>query len=416
MRYGACSRPSLNSVREMMNKTAQAPARGSSTLVPRLRQRMLRPLRLAAYFIAMASATAGAQAASCDNWPAWSSFRLHFMNEGGRIVNPASPNSYSTSEGQSYGLFFALVANDRDSFERILRWTEDNLAGGDLTARLPAWKWGMRDDNNWGVIDENSAADADLWVSYALAEAGRLWKEQKFSALSRLLAERIVREETAQIAGFGRTLLPGQRGFEPEPGVYRLNPSYLPVQLMRRMAALYPQSEWTQLVTTSIDIIVRSSPRGFAPDWVLYKENSGFQPDTGSNAAGSHNAIRVYLWAGMLADSDPVHPVLLKTLASAAEYIVRNGTPPLETNSRAGTADGAGPAGFSAAMLPFLAASHLPDAVNQQRLRLAVKPPLERADNYYEQALTLFGAGWLDGYYRFANTGALLPRWICGAN
>ncbi|MFI4941200.1 MAG: hypothetical protein ACHP7O_12775, partial [Burkholderiales bacterium] len=81
----------------MMNKPAQAPARGSSTPITRLRRRMLQhllqPLCLAACSIAMASATADTHAASasCDNWPAWSSFRSHFMNEGGRIVNPASP-------------------------------------------------------------------------------------------------------------------------------------------------------------------------------------------------------------------------------------------------------------------------------------------------------------------------------------
>jgi endo-1,4-beta-D-glucanase Y len=355
-------------------------------------------------------------APSCSNWPAWDSFRSHFVNDGGRVIDPATPPGYTTSEGQSYGLFFALVANDQESFARILRWTEDNLAQGDLTAHLPAWQWGKRDDGNWGVVDTTAASDADLWIVYALSEAGRLWKVQKYTATAQLLAERVLREETVDVTGLGRVLLPGTQGFQPQPDMVRLNPSYTPIELMRHFAALYPQPEWKALASTSIDVMVRSSPRGYAPDWVLYKTGSGFLPDASTKAAGSYNAIRVYLWNGMLADDEPVRSILLKTFAPAAQYVVKNGTPPLETNTREGSASGTGSAGFSAAMLPFLAASHLPDAAKQQRLRVEARSPLERADNYYDQALTLFGLGWTEGYYRFARDGSLIARWTCANN
>ena len=362
-----------------------------------------------------ATAAGSPATATCDNWPDWSTFKKHYVNEGGRVIDPSTPEQQTTSEGQSYGLFFALVANDREGFARILRWTEDNLAGGDLTARLPAWQWGRRADGSWGVIDDNAASDSDLWIAYALAEAGRLWNMPRYTSLARLLADRIVREETVQIPGLGRTLLPGPRGFQPQPGVYRLNPSYLPIQLMRRMAAFTGQPEWRQLTTSSIDVIVRSAPRGFAPDWVQVKADGGFAPDTDTKAVGSYNAIRVYLWAGMLAESDPVRPLLLKTLAPAARHVEQHGTPPLDADTRAGSASGTGPAGFSAAMLPFLAASRLPQAATQQQLRLQVRAPLERRDNYYEQVLTLFGQGWMDGRYRFAADGTLKARWTCNA-
>jgi endoglucanase len=373
-------------------------------------------LALAAGSLAAPMAMAASAPASCDNWPEWTAFKSRYVNEGGRVVDTSTAESQTTSEGQSYGLFFALVANDREGFARILRWTEDNLAGGDLTARLPAWQWGKKPDGSWGVMDDNAASDSDLWIAYALAEAGRLWKVQKYTALAQLLADRIVREETADIAGLGRTLLPGPRGFQPQPGVYRLNPSYVPIPLMRRLAGLYPKPEWKQLVTTSVDTIVRSSPRGFAPDWVLVRTSGGFLPDADTKAVGSYNAIRVYLWAGLMAEDDPVRPVLLKALAPAAQHVVKTGTPPLEVNTRDGIVSGAGPAGFSAAMLPFLAASRLPDAARQQRLRVDAKAPLERKDNYYEQVLTLFGLGAMDGRYRFSRDGSLTARWTCSAN
>lgn len=357
---------------------------------------------------------APSHAQACSNWPAWESFRKRFVNDGGRVIDPSA--SITTSEGQSYGLFFTLVADDRDSFARILKWTEDNLAEGDLTARLPAWQWGKRNDGTWGVLDANAASDSDLWIAYALSEAGRLWKVQKYTAMAQLLAERVLREETAAIAGLGRTLLPGPKGFQPQPGQYRLNPSYVPIQLMRRFAALYPQKEWKQLVTTSIDMTVRSSPQGYAPDWVMFKADGGFMPDTDTKAVGSYNSIRVYLWAGMLAAEDPARTILLKRFAPMAQFVAKNGTPPLETATRDGNASGTGPAGFSAALLPFLAASKLPEAQRQQRLRIDAKGTLDRNDNYYEQALTLFGLGWTDGQYRFARDGALQPHWKCARN
>jgi len=67
-------------------------------------------------------------------------------------------------------------------------------------------------------------------------------------------------------------------------------------------------------------------------------------------------------------------------------------------------------------LLPFLKASGLNDALRQQKLRLAALAPLERTDNYYDQVLTLFGLGWLEGHYQFARDGSLKPRWTCIKN
>src|SRR5207253_9506464 len=105
-------------------------------------------------------------------------------------------------------------------------WTENNLAQGDLTAHLPAWIWGKRDDGSWGVIDTNPAADADLWIAYTLLEAGRLWQERRYTALGSVIAARIVRDETATLPGLGRTVLPGPVGFRLRADAWRLNPSY----------------------------------------------------------------------------------------------------------------------------------------------------------------------------------------------
>jgi hypothetical protein len=93
--------------------------------------------------------------------------------------------------GQSYGLFFALVANDHERFDRLLHWTNNNLAGGDLGTRLPGWLWGKTPGGQWQILDQHSASDADLWIAYSLCEAGRLWRQPLYGALGRRMLARI---------------------------------------------------------------------------------------------------------------------------------------------------------------------------------------------------------------------------------
>lgn len=66
-------------------------------------------------------------------WPLWQQYRARFIEASGRVIDhdPGS-NERTTSEGMAYSMFFALVVNDRPTFDKLLRWTEDNLAGGDL--------------------------------------------------------------------------------------------------------------------------------------------------------------------------------------------------------------------------------------------------------------------------------------------
>src|SRR5688572_1849744 len=82
----------------------------------------------------------------CDSWPAWQRFKQLYLSEDGRIVDASSPEQATVSEGQAYALFFSLVANDPPTFRKLPEWTTNNLAQGDLTRSLPAWRWGRDDD------------------------------------------------------------------------------------------------------------------------------------------------------------------------------------------------------------------------------------------------------------------------------
>jgi len=348
---------------------------------------------------------------ACHSWSLWQSFKHGFMSDDGRIIDPSTPQQHSTSEGQSYALTFALIDNDRVAFEKILAWTEKNLAKGDLTAGLPAWQWGKKTDGSWGVLDTNPAADADLWIAYALLEAGRLWQERKYSVLGTLLAQRILREETQLLPGLGMTLLPAPHGFQLNEKTWQLNPSYVPLQLIERLAQVKSAPGWRELITPSYDLLIKSASNGFAPDWVLYSEQKNFHYSTSTTSIGSYNAIRVYLWAGMLADDDPHKTALLQNFLPMANYLVQQGTPPENIDVLQPTPGSAGPIGFSAALLPLLQALQKTALTEQQQMRIEAKPFAEIPTHYYDHVLGLFGVGWSQGLFRFDHDGQLIPTW-----
>src|SRR5262249_10423972 len=232
-------------------------------------------LRLRLSFIFILSFVLPAQLdCAAGDWPLWNSYAARFMDDQIRVIDHDAGDR-TTSEGQAYAMFFALVANDHARFDKLLRWTEQNLASGDLSAHLPAWAWGSRPGNQWGIIDSNSAADADLWIAYTLLEAGRAWNERRYTRLGTSLATRIAAEEVVQIPGFGAALLPAPKGFRHRDS-YRLNASYVPLQLLLRLARVLPQGPWQQIAATIPTLVADSAPHGFAMDWIEMKRGDSY--------------------------------------------------------------------------------------------------------------------------------------------
>jgi endoglucanase len=317
----------------------------------------------------------------------------------------------TTSEGQAYALFFALVANDRTTFDKLISWSEQHQAKDDLTANLPSWVVGKTEGDTLEVLDENPASDADLWMAYALGEAGRLWTDRRYVALSSLIADRILATETLAVPKLGLVLLPGVAGFTPTPTRVRLNASYVPLQLMRWFVAHSKDPRWTALLNSSRQLIINSAPKGYAADWTIYDYNQGFMPDPDAEKGqvGSYDAIRVYLWAGMLSRDDADRRVILDTLKPMAQFVEKQGTPPESIGVLTGGATNTGPGGFSAVMVPFLQAEGFNKAA-ELLLRIEAYPIAE--ENYYDQVLSLFALGWHDNLYHFDYKGNLTPRWI----
>lgn len=363
-------------------------------------------------FAATPARVAVAATTACEsNWPEWEAFKKNFISPEGRVIDASSAIMHTSSEGQSYALFFALIANDRETFEKLLAWTEENLAQGDLVSHLPAWQWGKKEDGSWGVMDENTAADSDLWIAYAVGEAGRLWANRRYVAIASLMADRILSVETLEVPKLGWVLLPGTVGFTPTTTSVRLNPSYVPLQLMRWFSVRSKDPRWESLLTSSRKLILDSAPYGFSPDWVIYDYNRGFMRDSDEarTKIGSYDAVRVYLWLGMLHQANPDRRLLADKFKPMAQLSKKLGYPPEQVQVLSGASNNSGPPGFSAAFIPFLQASGFGDTASTLQRALEEQPAAD--DNYYDQVLSLFGLGWQKKLYQFDLDGKVIPRW-----
>lgn len=358
----------------------------------------------------------GATVVAPDRFAAlWLAYQKTFIGQEGRVIDQRYADQRTTSEGQAYALFFALVSNQRERFARLLAWTQNNLAQGDLGAHLPAWLWGRRADGSWGVIDPNSAADADLWIAYTLLQAGRLWNMPDYARLGRRVAVGIAQREVANLPRVGPMLLPGRSGFGPDgERCYTLNLSYLPLPVLIALAHRIGEP-WTQMAQVLPGVVQTVSPHGFTPDWIRWCPKSGFGADPKHPGVGSYDAIRIYLWAGMTNPATPGARHMLESLWGMANYLHAHAHPPEFVDTREGRAKEDGAVGFSAALLPYLQSLGTTSLMHQQltivergrgKDGLYGQPP-----HYYAQNLALFALGYLGGVYRFDPEGKLKVNW-----
>jgi endo-1,4-beta-D-glucanase Y len=356
-------------------------------------------------------------------WPLWNAYAAHFIDAQGRVIDHTSGDR-STSEGQAYAMFFALADNDRATFDRVLAWTQANMANNDLQTHLPAWLWGQNKDGQWKTLDSNSAADADVWMAYTLLEAGRLWKAPSYTNIGREMMVQIAKTEVANLPGFGLMLMPGPVGWHHEQ-TWTLNPSYMPVFIFERLAAVDPTGPWQQIALGVPRLLQMSARHGFAMDWVNYIPGDGFYPSTSMQTGnkdsdlpgGSYDAIRVYLWAGMMDSGGTMRAEVLSDLPAMSVYLGNHYAPPERVSDQGIPLAQDGPVGFSAAVLPYLRA--FPDlsrlsaqqTVRMSRMRDAATGLYGKDLAYYDQNLALFSTGFLDDRFRFGSGGELHVQW-----
>jgi endoglucanase len=230
----------------------------------------------------------------------WEGYRQRFIQADGRVIRPM--DGFDTvSEGQAYALLRAVWMNDRETFNRVYRWTETHLSRHTTRGdHLLAWHWGRQGDGGWGVLDWAAASDADEDYALALLFASRRWKEagpdlppyreQAIKVLTDILAKETRRGSDGRLY-----LLPGDWGEQ----ALVLNPSYFAPAWYRVFANATNDPRWNELVESSyhaIDIMsVRLGEKvgvGLMPDWAMLGPGGGFEQASGLSDAHRWDAFR----------------------------------------------------------------------------------------------------------------------------
>lgn len=310
----------------------------------------------------------------------WQAFKQAFVSDDGRVMDRFH-DSISHSEGQGYGLMLALAHEDRPAFERLWKWTNENLQV--RRDALFAWSWGKRPNGEWAVIDYNNASDGDILIALALLEAASRWNHAPFRE-SALKVVRDLRTQLAVTQDGLRLIAPAYFGFKADAG-FVFNPGYLVLPAFPRFARVDDRDFWERVATDSarlLDLGVFSRFR-LPADWVLLQDGKA-SVRTEKSLYFGFEAIRVplyLLWGG--------HTERLQAYAPYLEFVERSGYLP----SRVDLIDGfvsseEAPAGFYAVMAAC--AEHLGKEALARRLRQEASDKIGREpNNYFSHALFL---------------------------
>ena len=332
---------------------------------------------------------------SAPSWPLYQQF-LNLNYQAGRIIDYSDKRQITTSEGQSYAMFFSLVAGDEKTFDALQRFNEEKLRQPN---GLYAWLYGSKEDGTLGVLDANDAADSDLFIAYNLLEAGRLWDRDDYRERGLELCQAI-KQLTVKIDNLGALLLPGLQGFDKrDEGYITLNPSYYPYFLLRRLSL--EDREFSLLNQNLTRALLRASPSGVVPDWARFNLRGQFIPTPSDT--GAYNAIRVYLFSGMILKSDPIYQQLRTHFAPMINAVRSQKAAPSEVAAHELTFRQMGPYYLTAAFLPYLRTDK-----SAALLRAELYQEGLMKERYYGNVLSLFALGFDEGRYYFDQNGRLV--------
>jgi endoglucanase len=225
----------------------------------------------------------------------WESYKKTFITNTENTIDPT--NNETTSEGQSYAMLRSVWMNDKVQFDKSWGWTERNMQQDN---KLFGWKWGIQKDGTYGLLDKNSAADADEDIALALVFAGKRWNDERYITKAREIIQGMWQEEV-KIINNKPYLIAGN--WAKGKSVAIINPSYISPASYRIFAEIDKSHPWKQLVTSSYDVLAqctqnpldKDSSVGLAPDWCAVNRDGKIieSPEKGLNStAYSYDAFR----------------------------------------------------------------------------------------------------------------------------
>ena len=178
---------------------------------------------------ATADASTDASTQPPDPQLATTSFLSGYVTGDGRVLRTDQGNDI-VSEGQAYGMLIAELAGRDDLARTIWQWTASHLRRGDGLLAFHA-------DENGNVLDESSAADADILTAYALLRYDGAHPDAMHTAGDNLARAVLAHESTVPPDGRARP----RRGLLDIRGERRGRPLVLDAGRLRRSRQPHPR-------------------------------------------------------------------------------------------------------------------------------------------------------------------------------
>lgn len=341
--------------------------------------------------LAFAALALSALSAQARDWDMYDDFMtLHY--EQGRIIDHTAQENFTTSEGQSYGMFFALVQGDQKRFDAMAAFVRDSLCGGDFGRQLPGWKFA-----DGKLVDGNNATDSDLLIAFDLLEAARLWNHPSYREDALKILALLKRDCVFGNRHMGPLLLPGAHGFVHDDEVI-INPSYFPPFVMQRICQEDP--DFKGIFRAVMQAVVLGSGSGYVADFLSFNKLGHLmvKPST----VGSYDAIRFYLWLGITSRADPNRRILLPLYENMINRMLEERAVPTRISIYDGSVSGVGGTVFDAAMLTVTRGKI------RDHLRTRLKSQKFSSYDYYAHVLTLFALGNDENRYALSADGSII--------
>ncbi len=238
--------------------------------------------------------------------PDWQLYKTLFISEKGRVIDTGNQNN-SHSEGQGWGMLFAVKNNDRSSFDQIWRWTQENLQI--RQDPLFVWKWDANQPEDH-TPDNNNATDGDLYIAWALLRAGKRWGRSEYTDAAKEILQCVREKMIRHYAGM-TVLLPGEKGFIREDHLL-LNLSYWIFPALGEFDQIDPDPVWQALHESGIKLIHQAQfgQWKLPSDWIELTSTGEIRLSEDFPPRFSYDAIRVplsLLWA-QVADRELLKP------------------------------------------------------------------------------------------------------------
>lgn len=227
----------------------------------------------------------------------WQAYRSRFVDPSGRVVD-VEKNNVSHSEGQGYGLLIAVRANDRATFDTILRFTLDHMRG--RSDGLISWLYNPHSYPR--IVDSNNASDGDILIAYALLSAAAKWNDVRYMAVAQPMVHAIGRLLLDERDGFVR-LRPAAFGFDPRTHADGpvVNLSYYVYGAFLMFDAIDDTHPWLEAWQSGLQL-TEASLAGrlhLTPDWITMRRDRYLEPAAGFAQKSSYDAVRIPLYMAL---------------------------------------------------------------------------------------------------------------------